>query len=102
MMRPRFSGRAVIAAFFLAVTAGGAARAAEKCTVAVKGDSPIAKACAKGDRGDARKKMKEMVSVAKANGQKFACENCHKDNDSFELTANARDDFKKLEAAQKK
>jgi hypothetical protein len=102
MMRPRFYGRALVAAFFLTLAVGGAARAAEKCAVAVKGDSPIAKACAKGGREDARKKMKAMVAVAKENGQKFTCDSCHKDTEKYELTPNARDDFKKLEAAQKK
>lgn len=73
-----------------------------KCTIAVKGDSPTAKACAKGGRAEAKKMMKEMVKVAKANGQKFTCDGCHKDLDNYELTKNAVEDFKKLEAAQKK
>ena len=72
-----------------------------KCTIATKGDSPTAKACAKGGREEAKKIMKEMVKQAKAAGQKFTCDGCHKDLDNFELTKNAADDFKKLEAVSK-
>jgi hypothetical protein len=80
----------------------GRATADDKCTIATKGDSPIAKACAQGGRAEAKKTMKEAVKTAKANGKTFTCENCHKDLDSYELTKNARDDFPKLIAAQKK
>ena len=70
-----------------------------KCTIATKGDSLTAKACAKGGRAEAKKVMKEMVNKAKANKEKFTCEQCHKDLDDYELTKNAEEDFKKLEAA---
>src|SRR6188508_3374268 len=72
-----------------------------KCTIATKGDSPTAKACVKGGRAEAKKMMKEMVKQAKAAGQKFTCDGCHKDLDNYELTKNAAEDFKKLEAASK-
>jgi hypothetical protein len=72
-----------------------------KCTIAIKGDSPTARACAKGGRAEAKKMMKEMVKQAKGNGQKFTCDGCHKDLDNYELTKTATEDFKKLEAAQK-
>ena len=72
-----------------------------KCTIAVKGDSPTAKACAKGGRAEAKKMMKEMVKQAKAAGQKFTCDGCHKDLDNYELTKNATEDFKKLEVASR-
>jgi len=39
-----------------------------------------------------------MVADAKAKGQKYTCEGCHKDLDNYELTPNGKDDFKKLEA----
>jgi hypothetical protein len=87
--------------FAIALIAGRAS-ADDKCTIATKGDSPVAKACAKGGRGDAKKLMKDAVKTAKANGSTFTCEGCHKDLESFELTKNARDDFGKLMAAQKK
>jgi hypothetical protein len=91
------------ASLLLVTAAGGVARAEDgKCTIAVKGDSPTAKACTKGGRAEAKKLMKDMVKVAKGNGQKFTCDGCHKDLDNYELTKNAVDDYKKLEAAQKK
>ena len=62
-------------------------------------DSATAKACTKGGRAEAKKMMKKMVADAKAKGQKFTCEGCHKDLDNYELTKNAKDEFKKLEAA---
>ena len=74
----------------------------DKCTVATSGDSPVAKACAKGGRAEAKKLMKEAVKTAKANGKTFTCEGCHKDLESFTLTPNAKADFPKLMAAQKK
>jgi hypothetical protein len=101
-LRP--AAKMLCAAFLIIASAGGVARAGDegKCTIATKGDSPTAKACAKGGRPEAKKLMKEMVKVAKANGQKFTCDGCHKDLDNYELTKNAQDDYKKLEAAQKK
>ncbi len=88
----------------LAVGAGFLARpaeavAADKCSIAVKGSSPTARACAKGGRDEARKVMKEMVTAAKANGGKFSCDGCHKDVITYELKPNAADDYKKLQAA---
>lgn len=96
-------GRHLSLGLALALTlVAGRATADDKCTIAVKGDSPIAKACAKGGRPEAKKTMKEAVKTAKANGKTFTCENCHKDLDNYELTKNARDDFAGLIAAQKK
>ena len=43
----------------------------------------------------------KMVKQAKAAGQKFTCDGCHKDLDNYELTKNATEDFKKLEAVAK-
>jgi hypothetical protein len=90
----------------IAIAAAGVVRADDgkegKCTIATKPDSPTGKACAKGGRAEAKKVMKEMVKVAKANGQKFTCDGCHKDLDNYALTANATDEYKKLEAAQTK
>ncbi len=91
---------------FVAVSIGGAAsvRAGDegKCTIATKPDTETGKACAKGGRAEAKKVMKEMVKVAKANGQKFTCDGCHKDLDNYALTKTATEDYKKLEAAQTK
>lgn len=88
-------------ALALALNAGSSF-AGDACTIATKGDSAPAKACAKGGRAEAKKTMKEMVKTAKANGANFSCEGCHKDLETFTLTKNARDDFAKLAAAQKK
>ena len=93
------------AAGLLAVTLlVGAAHAGDegKCTIATKPDTETRKACAKGGRAEAKKEMKEMVKKAKANGQKFTCDGCHKDLDTYALTKNAQDDYKKLLAAQTK
>jgi hypothetical protein len=68
------------------------------CTVATKGNSPVAQACAKGGRAEAKKVMKAAVKTAKSKGGKFDCDDCHKDTDNFELKPNAREDFKKLMA----
>ena len=84
--------------------AGGLALAGDsaKCPIATSGDSETAKACAKGGIGTAKKAMKKMVADAKAKGQKYTCEGCHKDLDSYELTKNGKEDFAKLEALLKK
>jgi hypothetical protein len=89
---------------FLCVSTSGVAVAGEKgpCKIATKGDSPTAKACAQGGRDAATKLMKEMVKQAKAKGDKFTCDGCHKDLDNYELTKNATDDYKKLEAVAHK
>ena len=87
-----------IAAVLFGLSASGVARADGKCTIAIKGDTPTAKACAQGGRDAAKKLMKEMVKQAKAKNEKFTCDGCHKDLDNYALTANANDDYKKLEA----
>ncbi len=84
------------------VVARAASAGDDKCTIATSGDSPVAQACAKGGRAEAKKVMKGAVKTAKANGKTFTCENCHKDLESFTLTPNAKEDFSKLMAAQKK
>jgi len=97
----RFALMTLVAGFLGTAVVGGLAAAggdAGKCTIATSGDSETAKACAKGGRAEAKKTMKRMVADAKAKGQKFTCEGCHKDLDNYELTKNGKDDFKKLEA----
>jgi hypothetical protein len=102
----RFTAKLTASLFFFAAIAIGAAGAVRgdegKCTIATKPDTETGKACAKGGRAEAKKVMKEMVKVAKTNGQKFTCDGCHKDLDNYALTKNATDDYKKLEAAQTK
>jgi hypothetical protein len=97
---------AKLALLFLSFTMGAAyvvhsadAEAGEKCSIAVKGASPTARACAKGGRDEARKVMKDMVTAAKNNGTKFSCDGCHKDIMTYELKPNAVDDYKTLQTA---
>jgi hypothetical protein len=99
----RFARTILLAGCFAVAGAGGLALAGDsaKCTIATSGDSPTAKACAKGGRKEAKAVMKRMVADAKAKGQKFTCEGCHKDLDNYELTKNGKDDFAKLEALLK-
>ena len=99
-MSSRF-GKVLIAVFMFGLSAAGVANAGDKgpCKIATKGDSPTAKACASGGRDAATKLMKDMVKQAKAKGEKFTCDGCHKDLDNYELTSNAKDDYTKLEAA---
>ena len=86
----------------LAVATRATAADDNKCTVATKGDSPTAKACAHGGRKEATKVMKEMVKAAKAKGVKFTCDDCHGNMDDYKLTGNASKDYEKLLAATKK
>jgi hypothetical protein len=93
----------LLAAFLFGLGATGVANADKgPCKIATKGETPTAKACAKGGRDAAAKLMKEMISQAKAKGVSFKCENCHSDLDTYELTTNATADYKKLEAATAK
>lgn len=100
----RLVGNVLIAAFAIGLSVGGVAHAGDKgpCKIATKGDSPTARACTAGGRDAATKLMKDMVKQAKAKGEKFTCDGCHKDLDNYELTKNANDDYKKLEAVIKK
>ena len=96
----RFALMTLMAGFLGTAALCGLAAAGDgaKCTIATSGDSETAKACAKGGQPEAKKTMKKMVADAKAKGQKFTCEGCHKDLDNYELTKNGKEDFKKLEA----
>jgi hypothetical protein len=77
----------------------GTAAAEEKCTVAVKGDSPTARACQRGGRPEARRVMKAMITAAGGKGVKFSCDNCHQSLVTYELTKDAVENYKKLQAA---
>ena len=86
----------------LAFAAGPAVGAdANKCTIAVKGDSPTAKACAKGGIKEAKKVMKAMVKQAKDAGKKYECDSCHKNEEDWKLTADGEKLFKEMLAVQK-
>jgi len=91
---------------FLVIAIGGAvalsARAAladKPCAIATKGDSPVAKACADGGLVDAKRAMRDLVKKGKTAGVKFECEDRHKNDTGYDLTPQARDNFKRLLAA---
>ena len=90
-----------LAAALAAVAFAAAPALADKCQIATKGDSSIAKACKSGGTEAAAKEMKRMVRAAKAKGQKFTCDGCHDEDKDNALTKNAKDDLKKLLAAAK-
>jgi len=99
----RFAALLFTATILTIATLGGRAVGDDgKCTIATKGDSPTAKACAQGGRDAATKLMKDMVKQGKAKGLTFKCESCHSDLDSYELTKNATEDYKKLEVTMAK
>jgi hypothetical protein len=85
----------------LGLTAGslgaGHAFADDKaCVIATKGDSPVAKACTQGGLIDAKRVMRDLVKQGKKAGQKFECDDCHKNDTGYDLTPQARDKFKTL------
>jgi hypothetical protein len=88
----------------LVALAGGFAIAADagKCTIATKGEeNAVTKACAKGGIKEAKKTMKAMVKVAKDAGKKWECDTCHKDEETWKLTADGEKLFKEMLALQK-
>jgi len=75
-------------------------KAGNDCTLN-KGSNPVVDACKKGGIPEAKKVMKSMVATAKKNGMKTQCDDCHKSEEKWELTADAEKKFEKLLAAQK-
>jgi hypothetical protein len=85
----------------LALVATTSASAADKkCTIAVKGDNAVVKACQNGGLKAAKAVMKKMVATAKDKGKKFTCESCHKNDVDFKLNADADKRFKELLSVQ--
>jgi hypothetical protein len=82
-----------------AVAISGRAVADKPCAIATKGDSPVAKACASGGLVDAKRTMRDLVKSGKKSGVKFECDDCHKNDVGYDLTPQARENFKKLLAA---
>jgi hypothetical protein len=88
---------------FIAVSAPFSNAAdAGKCTIATKGDNPVAKACAKGGIKEAKTTMKAMVKTAKGKdkSKKWECDGCHKNEDDWKLTDDGEKLFKDLLALQ--
>jgi hypothetical protein len=99
-MKRSFAKLALLLSLALGLAYSADAAADEACTIAVKGATPTARACARGGRAEAKKVMKEMVTAAGKNGAKFSCTGCHADVVmTFELNKNAVEDYKKLQAA---
>jgi hypothetical protein len=69
---------------------------APSCTIAVKGDSPVVKACQEGGIPKAKRTMKEMVRAGKAKGMNLECNDCHTAIDEWKLNQGASDKFRKL------
>jgi hypothetical protein len=81
----------------VAASIGARASAQDKpCVIATKGDSPVAQACAKGGLIDAKRVMRDLVKQGKKAGQKYECDDCHKNDTGYDLTPQARDKFKSL------
>jgi hypothetical protein len=81
------------------VAISGRAVADKPCAIATKGDSPVAKACASGGLVDAKRAMRDLVKSGKKAGVKYECDDCHKNDTGYDLTPQARENFKKLLAA---
>jgi hypothetical protein len=85
----------------VAASGGGAAFAqAGPCRLAIKGDSPVARACAEGGLLRAKQTMRALLKKAKTAGVRFECEDCHvgqADDKGYDrLTRDGRDKFAKL------
>jgi hypothetical protein len=89
----------VVAVGGIVAIAGRGLAADKPCMIATKGDSPVAKACASGTLVDDKRVMRDLVKRGKKVGTKFECDVCHKNDTTYELTPNGRDNFKKLLAA---
>jgi hypothetical protein len=70
--------------------------AGQPCTIATKGDSPVAQACADGGLVSAKRAMRDLIKRAKATGVKFECDDCHRNDVDYGLTPQARDSFQRL------
>ena len=101
-MRRSFTASLTASLFLAAAVAfvAPSASAADKCTIAVKGDNAVVKACEKGGIKDAKKTMKAMVKVAKDKGKKWECDSCHKNEEDWKLTGDGEKLFKELLAVQ--
>jgi hypothetical protein len=98
MLRTITAALFVSAAVLYAVPSASAA--GDKCTIAVKGDNAVVKACEKGGIKEAKKTMKAMVKVAKEKGKKWECDSCHKNEEDWKLTGDGEKTFKELLATQ--
>jgi hypothetical protein len=94
-----FRGMLLVFAVGSVVAISRYAAADKPCAIATKGDSPVAKACASGGLVDAKRAMRDLVKAGKKVGVKYECDDCHKNDTGYDLTPQARENFKKLLAA---
>ena len=67
------------------------------CVLAVRGDSPVARACREGGIRSAKSAMKTLVTQSRANGVPFQCDDCHVNTDTFsQLGPGANEKFNRL------
>jgi hypothetical protein len=96
----RLHAVAALTAVLLSAKAHQARAAKVECEIATKGASPVAKACAEGGKGSARKEMKRIVKAGrdvgfKVNDQTLDCSHCH-DANEWALKDDARKTFRAL------
>lgn len=83
-----------------AMLAAAPGRAApQPCAIATGGNSPVAQACADGGLIAAKRSMRDLTKRARAGGTRFECDDCHRNDTTFDLTPQARDAFKRLLSA---
>jgi hypothetical protein len=76
---------------------------ADPCHLAIKSDSPVAKACREGGVKAAKVAMKDLVKGARAAGVRFQCDDCHSsDSDYTQLAKGSEEKFAKLLAANRR
>jgi hypothetical protein len=69
----------------------------EPCRRAVKGDSPVARACREGGLPSAKATMKDLVKEGRLAGLKLACDDCHLDTVEFaKISPDAPDKLRNL------
>jgi hypothetical protein len=103
MLRTLFTSLAAGLLTAFLCTATSQAADDNKCTIAVKNDNEVVKACKEGGIKKAKTIMKKMQKDAKAKGVKHDCDDCHKDeaNANWTLNKDAEEKFKKMLAAIK-
>jgi hypothetical protein len=70
---------------------------AQDCRRAIRGDSPVARACRQGGVRSAKAAMKELVKQGQIAGMRLACDDCHLDGVDFaQLSPDAPERFRTL------
>jgi hypothetical protein len=99
----RFFCGSLLAGLLTLTLHSATSRAADdKCTIAIKDDNPVVKACKEGGIKKAKSVMKSMQKKGKEAGLKFECDGCHKDESAgnWTLKDDAEKKFKELLSKQ--